>query len=186
MMWFSSILIASILRCARDTASPVSEQIAEILRTGVRQKPRITHVTNALDQNICKVTNCLHLLRASEQINDACQVLLSINRVQCICRLGMVAGYSITAILHWALSPSWTERYITTVQISGLQTECLYARFINTDWSFALCVWDKKYIFCFCKKMHECSIGLCMLAYEDRLFRLVFLLQGFEMSSSAC
>lgn len=63
-----------------DTASSFSEQIPEILR----KNPRITHLTNALDQNICKVTSC--------EMKDACRVSLSVNRVQCICRLGMEAG----------------------------------------------------------------------------------------------
>lgn len=60
-------------------------------------------------------------------MKDACHVSLSINHVQCICRLGMVAGYSITAVLHWAGS----IRVVNYHRSHGLQTFCLYTRFIN-------------------------------------------------------
>lgn len=67
----------------------VSEQIAEMLRTETQN-----NTFNECTRSEHLQGHKLPSPAASElQINDACQVSLSINRVQCICRLGMVAGY---------------------------------------------------------------------------------------------
>lgn len=107
MMCFSScrfsILIASILRCARRRGVFVffwAHHWDLKLRYGKESR---NHTFNECTRSEHLQGHKMPLPAASAlEMKDACHVSLSINHVQCIFRVGMVAAYSVTAILHWA------------------------------------------------------------------------------------